>query len=69
MHIRIDIPNEIIARSLKKAVDTGLKIHLSEVDIIFNTHDDTRGGIQLYDKLTENEISSSTEICRFSKYV
>ena len=54
MHIRIDTPNEIIARSLKKAADTGLKIHLSEVDIIFNTHDDTKGGgIQLYDKLTE----------------
>ena len=54
MHIRMDIPNEIIARSLKKAADTGLQIHLSEVDIIFNTHDDSKGGgIQLYDHLTE----------------
>ena len=54
MHIRMDIPNEIIARSLKKAADTGLQIHLSEVDIIFNTHDDSKGGgIQPYDHLTE----------------
>ena len=54
MHIRMDIPNEIIARALKKAADTGLQIHLSEVDIIFNTHDDSKGGgTQRYDKLTE----------------
>ena len=54
MHIRMDIPNEVIASSLKKAVKTGLQIHLSEVDIIFNKHDDTRnGGIQVYQKLTQ----------------
>ena len=44
MHIRMDIPNDIIAYTLKTAAETGLQIHLSEVDIIFNTHDDTRGG-------------------------
>ena len=44
MHIRMDIPNEIIAHTLKRAAATGLQIHLSEVDIIFNTHDDSRGG-------------------------
>tara|TARA_R110002049_G_scaffold232088_8_gene404658 strand:+ start:11959 stop:13068 length:1110 start_codon:yes stop_codon:yes gene_type:complete len=54
MHIRMDIPDEIIAYSLKKAAETGLQIHLSEVDIIFNTHNDERlGGIQKYDELTE----------------
>jgi len=54
MHIRMDIPDEVITYSLKKASETGLQIHLSEVDIIFNKHDDTRnGGIQLYEKLTE----------------
>ncbi len=54
MHIRMDIPNETIAYALKKAADTGLQIHLSEVDVIFNTHDDTRGGgAQIYDELTE----------------
>lgn len=53
MHIRMDIPNSIIAETLKRAADTGLQIHLSEVDIIFNTHDDSRGGgIQRFDTLT-----------------
>ena len=53
MHIRIDIPNEVIAETLKKAAATGLQIHLSEVDIIFNTHNDTRGGgIENYKRLT-----------------
>jgi endo-1,4-beta-xylanase len=55
MHIRMDVPDEVIARSLRKAVDTGLKIHLSEVDIIFNKHDDTReGGVQQYTTLTDS---------------
>lgn len=54
MHIRMDIPDEVIANALKKASETGLQIHLSEVDIIFNTHDDTRnGGVQVYNELTE----------------
>lgn len=54
MHIRMDIPNEIITYSLKKAAETGLQIHLSEVDIIFNKHDDTRnGGIENYHQLTD----------------
>jgi len=53
MHIRIDIPNEVIAETLKQASATGLQIHLSEVDIIFNTHNDTRGGgIENYKQLT-----------------
>ena len=55
MHIRMDIPNEVIAYTLQRAADTGLQIHLSEVDIIFNTHDDSKGGgVQLYDRLTES---------------
>jgi len=54
MHIRMDTPDEVIANSLKKAVETGLQIHISELDIIFNKHDDTRnGGVQIYEKLTE----------------
>lgn len=53
MHIRMDIPNEIIAYTLKRAADTGLQIHLSEVDVIFNTHDDSKGGgIQRYNTVT-----------------
>jgi endo-1,4-beta-xylanase len=53
MHIRMDIPDEIIAHSLRKAADTGLKVHLSELDIIFNRHNDKQGGgEQIYDELT-----------------
>jgi endo-1,4-beta-xylanase len=44
MHIRMDIPNQIITETLKQAADTGLQIHLSEVDVIFNSHDDSKGG-------------------------
>jgi endo-1,4-beta-xylanase len=59
MHIRMDISDEIIAYSLKKAADTGLQIHLSEVDIIFNTHNDERlGGIENYSFLT-NEMKQA----------
>ncbi len=54
MHIRVDIPDKTIEYALKKAADTGLQIHLSEVDVIFNKHDDTRnGGIQIYKELTK----------------
>jgi endo-1,4-beta-xylanase len=54
MHLRMDVPDEIIAYSLKKAAETGLKIHISELDIIFNRHDDSqKGGEQVYTELTE----------------
>ncbi|WP_158847606.1 endo-1,4-beta-xylanase [Algibacter sp. L1A34] len=62
MHIRMDIPNEVIANSLKKAAATGLQIHLSEVDIIFNTHNDERlGGIQNYSVLTDEMKQAQAE--------
>jgi endo-1,4-beta-xylanase len=62
MHIRMDIPDDIIAYALKKAADTGLQIHLSEVDIIFNKHDDTRGGgVQLYNELTDEMKEAQAE--------
>ena len=49
MYFRMDIPNEWILSSLKKAAATGLKIHLSEVDLIFNKHNDNQaGGVQEY---------------------
>jgi endo-1,4-beta-xylanase len=54
MHIRMDIPDETIAYCLRKGAETGLQIHLSELDIIFNKHDDSKGGgIQLHDELTD----------------
>ena len=59
MHIRMDIPDEMIAYSLKKAAATGLQIHISELDIIFNTHNDERlGGIENYSVLT-NEMKQA----------
>ncbi|CAH8296718.1 endo-1,4-beta-xylanase [Mariniflexile fucanivorans] len=62
MHIRMDIPDEIIAYSLKKAAATGLQIHLSEVDIIFNTHNDERlGGIENYSVLTDEMKQAQAE--------
>jgi len=54
MHIRMDIPDELIAFSLREAAKTGLKIHISELDIIFNKHDDTKGGgKQIVSELTD----------------
>ncbi|MDW5287215.1 endo-1,4-beta-xylanase [Formosa sp. PL04] len=62
MHIRMDIPDEIIAYSLKKAAETGLQIHLSEVDIIFNTHNDERlGGIENYSSITDEMKQAQAE--------
>jgi endo-1,4-beta-xylanase len=62
MHIRMDIPDEIIAYTLKRAADTGLQIHLSEVDIIFNTHDDSKGGgIQRYNTTTKEMLNAQAK--------
>ncbi len=62
MHIRMDIPDSTIAYCLKKGAETGLKIHLSEVDIIFNKHDDTKGGgIQIVDSLTPQMLVKQAE--------
>lgn len=62
MHIRMDIPDETIAYCLKKGAETGLQIHLSEVDVIFNTHDDSKGGgIQLYEELTDEMKEQQSE--------
>lgn len=50
MHYRMDIPDSLILKCLKKAASTGLKIHISEVDLIFNKHNDSiSGGIQEYE--------------------
>lgn len=62
MHIRMDTPDDVIANSLRKAAETGLQIHLSEVDIIFNKHNDTQnGGIQIYNKLTDEMRKAQAE--------
>jgi len=62
MHIRMDIPDEVIAYCLKKGAETGLQIHLSEVDIIFNKHDDTKGGgVQIYEELTDEMQQEQAE--------
>ncbi len=62
MHIRMDTPDEIIEKSLEKAAATGLQIHLSEVDIIFNKHNDTQnGGVQIYQELTDEMKKEQAE--------
>lgn len=56
MHLRMDVSDETIAESLRMGAATGLQIHLSEVDVIFNRHDDSRGGgVQVHGELT-NEM-------------
>ncbi|MFW5767995.1 MAG: endo-1,4-beta-xylanase [Bacteroidota bacterium] len=62
MHIRMDTDEETIEYALKKAAETGLQIHLSEIDIIFNKHDDTPGGgVQVHDELTEEMLQAQAE--------
>jgi endo-1,4-beta-xylanase len=62
MHIRMDIPDDVIAYALKKGAETGLKIHLSEVDIIFNKHDDSKGGgVQIYNEISEEMRQQQAE--------
>ncbi len=62
MHIRMDTDEETIEYALKKAAETGLQIHLSEIDIIFNKHDDTPGGgIQIHDELTEEMLQAQAD--------
>ena len=57
MHLRMDIPNEIIAHSLRKAAETGLMVHISELDIIFNRHNDKQGGGEQIHKTLTSEMA------------
>ncbi len=62
MHIRMDTDEKTIEYALKKAAETGLQIHLSEIDIIFNKHDDTPGGgIQIHDELTDEMLQAQAD--------
>lgn len=62
MHIRMDTDEKNIEYALKKAAETGLQIHLSEIDIIFNKHDDTPGGgIQIHDELTDEMLQAQAD--------
>lgn len=44
MHLEMDTPEDEIANALKMAASTGLLVHISELDIIFNTHNDEKSG-------------------------
>jgi endo-1,4-beta-xylanase len=62
MHLRMDIPDSIIAYTLRKGAETGLMIHLSEVDIIFNTHNDSRGGgVQTIHEMNDSLLNAQAE--------
>ena len=61
-HLRMDIPDALIADAFKKFAATGLQVHLSEVDIIFNKHNDTQnGGVQIFNELTEEMKTAQAE--------
>ena len=62
MHIRMETPEDAIEYALKKVAKTGLLVHISELDIIFNKHDDTEGGgIQVYKSLTDSMQTAQSE--------
>ena len=62
MHLRMDIPEKLIRESVRKMAATGLKIHFSELDIIFNTHDDSRGGgEQIYSEVTSEMLEQQAQ--------
>lgn len=62
MHIRMDTDEKTIEYALEKAAETGLQIHLSEIDIIFNKHNDTPGGgIQVHDELTDEMLQAQAD--------
>lgn len=56
MHLRMDVPDETIAESLRKGAATGLQIHLSEVDLIFNRHNDSQGGGEQVHRAVSDEM-------------
>ncbi|OAV44104.1 endo-1,4-beta-xylanase [Lewinella sp. 4G2] len=43
-HLQMRDDTAVIRNNLRRAVATGLLIHVSELDLIFNTHNDERGG-------------------------
>ena len=54
MHLEMATSEEAIANALKEAASTGLLVHISELDIIFNTHnDENASGKQKITELTE----------------
>lgn len=62
MHLEMATPDEAIANALKKAASTGLLVHISELDIIFNTHnDESAGGQQIITELTEEMKQAQAE--------
>jgi endo-1,4-beta-xylanase len=62
LHLSMEVPDEVIAESLKRCVETGLMIHISELDIVFNKKGSSRGGgIQIYDELTSEMEQQQAE--------
>ena len=62
MHLEMDTPEDAIADALKMAAATGLLVHISELDIIFNTHnDENASGKQAITELTEEMKQAQAE--------
>lgn len=54
LHLEMGTTEKAIANALKAAASTGLLVHISELDIIFNTHnDENASGKQKITELTE----------------
>jgi len=54
MHLEMDTPEQAIADALKKSAATGLLVHISELDIIFNKHnEENASGEQSITELTQ----------------
>lgn len=62
MHLEMGTPQEAIANALKRAASTGLLVHISELDIIFNSHnDENSSGQQKTTELTEEMKQAQAE--------
>jgi len=62
MHLEMGTPEDAIADALKMAASTGLLVHVSELDIIFNSHnDENASGKQAITELTEEMKEAQAE--------
>jgi endo-1,4-beta-xylanase len=62
LHLEMATTDEAIANALTLAASTGLLVHVSELDIIFNTHnDENASGKQQLTELTEEMAQAQAE--------
>ncbi len=64
MHLEMATSESDIANALKAAASTGLLVHISELDIIFNTHNDENGG----GTQAISELTTAMKVAQAEKY-